>query len=1526
MSQSNISSKNQDPGSIPPLYFSTVENLSTRAGVPISHYYDPEIGEALLTHFARNGLVNEYGFVGVPNWRDRFTVDTLHDELEFSDYLEKWSDEFRKKEYDYGPAFRGDVYKEILSDELRRSYDDEITLQEVDRNVNAEIERRGTDSFRREASWIITKSTLEEDFRIVTKGQLVRAISDQGYLTPAGDENDRSLDTQLIEKFTDELLKISDSRIDSGINIAIDGYISKNAQLGQEERIRTSISEGRILSQASLKSDTEFGRDLGSLCDSLAQEWEESHPTIAPLNRQSLRDTLHTVGFAVAERFHSPSEVHVVSLTDEEGNPLNFGGKTGMNVRKVGVDQKTGEVIDEDTTYQIDTQKDSERYLAEKLIASEFRAQGMNDTDASARASGVVVKLLRGDASDLMDVVLPGYKRFKGSIFLDRPNWQKGLLATTNEAKMRGKGEEFLWNAFAQTVGKNTGLWDENIKKVRRINWITGEFETKYEKKLYFKPWKRIYKSTRTLLGLTELGRWAIERNIANEVNKLTAQGSAFTLSESGNKVLRQGGLLGNRRYSLLNFNRDLIPTEAFKDALNNPKGWRASISAERVNAQKAALSDWQQLSTTLRKRRRNRRGEDEDDPSGLVSWFLRLGIELAWTFTKVTLRYVNASVGNPAGKVANKAMSVPWIRKLVGSVDTTARLTNLLVGKNLTAGVGLAIGGYFLGPSLGLTGVGGALWGFGAGTLGGKYGGLYGALGYAIGGLNGALIGLVLGRYGQALQDWGSSGGIDWSERQLSRVEVKDAAGNVLRDAKRNAITKFAGGPWARFVSNIFFTPLQKLGFIKYNVSYLPGYQSNLPTSRSALIKLNKLGSVNSTSLFRMPFKGPLAAWALAYFGALSGWAAVGWGIGLGAWEIAQPFMEHFGKELFLKQSMGWRKVLGGGVTGVSWMGSTMGLIGGFMGFFNPLFGLGPVYGALLGSLLGGILGAVVRKLGMFGVVRVAALGLDWDPRKWFKNSSNFQGFMFDLLMAYERLAVAAGFFFGLKVGWQAYQNARYAADLASNLRWHTGFKEAWNAFDSALSKFSPIGRFMTFVKGFITNLPFWQAKIAPTLSNISTAIKTAGTGAITAVGIWASTAWGAISTMAVYYWTLIVGSTAFALAAAVAATTLITAILAGALYLGAQEGRARALAANGPLIMDISANPYTCNTTIKKQDNGKVTLKYSITLTNVDSFQNIALIPTLESNTTIEGQGKVQQKTVNLMDGLTAETIKKNGFHARGPFPIKLLGDASGILLEADGEHRGYIKFSDEVADIPIDKDGVVSQTVKVILIKDVDKGKAVDNLKEEGGVVVGGEEKYDLSRGCSIYIGEVPVGIPNGLPNVGKVTTGAFLPGREFGHHEGGEIDISGPSGDNVYTTMGGRAFYKESRTKEGTLEGYGKYVMVISDKYVTLYAHLMAGEKQIVEAGDKGIVIGQGCRVGLEDSTGYSSGSHVHYEIRYNQVATITGFYTYKPFSGVSDRKDFFSFIRQKDLGGTEGGGLTKLIIKSTDLVPNPRSCF
>jgi len=103
------------------------------------------------------------------------------------------------------------------------------------------------------------------------------------------------------------------------------------------------------------------------------------------------------------------------------------------------------------------------------------------------------------------------------------------------------------------------------------------------------------------------------------------------------------------------------------------------------------------------------------------------------------------------------------------------------------------------------------------------------------------------------------------------------------------------------------------------------------------------------------------------------------------------------------------------------------------------------------------------------------------------------------------------------------------------------------------------------------------------------------------------------------------------------------------------------------------------------------------------------------------------------------------------------------------------------------------------------------------------------------------------------IGGVVTSEFGP-RWGSFHPG--IDIAGPNGAPIAAAKSGVVIY--AGFNEG---GYGNYVIIDhGDGFVTAYAH------QSRLAVKEGASVSQGQVIGYEGSTGFSTGPHLHFEVR------------------------------------------------------------
>ena len=101
--------------------------------------------------------------------------------------------------------------------------------------------------------------------------------------------------------------------------------------------------------------------------------------------------------------------------------------------------------------------------------------------------------------------------------------------------------------------------------------------------------------------------------------------------------------------------------------------------------------------------------------------------------------------------------------------------------------------------------------------------------------------------------------------------------------------------------------------------------------------------------------------------------------------------------------------------------------------------------------------------------------------------------------------------------------------------------------------------------------------------------------------------------------------------------------------------------------------------------------------------------------------------------------------------------------------------------------------------------------------------------------------------------------------YAGHTGIDINI-GVKGKSVVAAKDGVVIVSEAlRSSSGAYKSYGEYIMIKhSNGTVTLYGHLKAGSRK-VKVGQK---VSKGQVIGTVGSTGNSSGTHLHFEVRVN----------------------------------------------------------
>lgn len=96
---------------------------------------------------------------------------------------------------------------------------------------------------------------------------------------------------------------------------------------------------------------------------------------------------------------------------------------------------------------------------------------------------------------------------------------------------------------------------------------------------------------------------------------------------------------------------------------------------------------------------------------------------------------------------------------------------------------------------------------------------------------------------------------------------------------------------------------------------------------------------------------------------------------------------------------------------------------------------------------------------------------------------------------------------------------------------------------------------------------------------------------------------------------------------------------------------------------------------------------------------------------------------------------------------------------------------------------------------------------------------------------------------------------------GNHSGIDVGNGGINGANIYASKGGEVIVAEQTYRDNY--SYGKYIVIDNgDGYQTLYGHCSAVNVSVGQIVNQGDVIGQ---VG---STGWSTGPHLHFEVRVN----------------------------------------------------------
>lgn len=98
--------------------------------------------------------------------------------------------------------------------------------------------------------------------------------------------------------------------------------------------------------------------------------------------------------------------------------------------------------------------------------------------------------------------------------------------------------------------------------------------------------------------------------------------------------------------------------------------------------------------------------------------------------------------------------------------------------------------------------------------------------------------------------------------------------------------------------------------------------------------------------------------------------------------------------------------------------------------------------------------------------------------------------------------------------------------------------------------------------------------------------------------------------------------------------------------------------------------------------------------------------------------------------------------------------------------------------------------------------------------------------------------------------------------YAGHTGVDVNI-GVVGKNVVAVKSGTVVISTARISNGRYYSYGEYIVIShGDGTMTLYGHMLAGSRKV----QKGDHVSQGQVIGTVGSTGNSTGTHLHFEVR------------------------------------------------------------
>ena len=236
------------------------------------------------------------------------------------------------------------------------------------------------------------------------------------------------------------------------------------------------------------------------------------------------------------------------------------------------------------------------------------------------------------------------------------------------------------------------------------------------------------------------------------------------------------------------------------------------------------------------------------------------------------------------------------------------------------------------------------------------------------------------------------------------------------------------------------------------------------------------------------------------------------------------------------------------------------------------------------------------------------------------------------------------------------------------------------------------------------------------------------------------------------------------------------------------------------------------------------------------------------------------LETESVVIQDKLIAETNRLK----------KALTDTKAELAQNRLEKLEIVdRYETQVAELKQERNELFEGSISRL----DERSKIIKTLMDQIGVKIEVEDDPDHSGGLYIdpdsalcdklicetdrylsLVKQLPLGRPIGTKISSKYGRRSDPLNHKKAFHTG--IDFKGNTGDKVLAT--GDAVVKRSSYNKGL----GNHVVLRhGNGYTTLYAHL---SKRLVKRGEKVI---RGQSIGLVGNTGRSTGSHLHYEVHY-----------------------------------------------------------